>query len=148
MDQQGSGRYRSLNMSAAIATYPDFQEQVRELVRQHRKVKKRQLRLAVYLAPAPRGRRDSGLFEVIDGFGGNEVDERKKLFEFAYGSTPGFTLPPKTSLLMVLTNPPELVEAVRDNWKGVEKLRAARDSGRATVIYADAEGKKLWDSIK
>ena len=135
-------------MLTTIETYPEFEAQVRNLARQHRKSKKERLRLAVYFAPPRRAKRDVFLFEVIDGFGGDAVDPEQKLFEFAYGSTPGFPLHPGTSLRMVLTNPTELDEAIRHNWKGVERLRAARKAGRATVIYADPKGKRLWEMIK
>jgi hypothetical protein len=132
-------------MPATIATTPDFEEQVRKLVQQHRKVKKRRLRLAVYFPSGRRAKREIFLFEVIDGFGGNIVEPEKKLFEFVYGSTPAFPLPSGTGLRMVLTNPAELAEAVRQDWKGIEELRVARNTERATVIYADAEGRRLWD---
>jgi hypothetical protein len=137
-----------INMPATIETYPEFEEQVRELVQQHRKLKKQRLRLAVYFAPLRRGRRDIHLFEVLDGFGGDVVEPEGKFFEFGYGSTPGIPLPSGTSLRMILTSPTELDEAVRTDWKGVEELRAARKAGRATVIYADAKGKRLWDSME
>jgi len=101
----------------------------------------------VYFAPR-RAKRDIFLFEVIDGFGGDAVDPERRLFEFAYGSTPAFPLRPGTNLRMILTNPTELEEALRDDWIGVGELRAARKAGRATVIYADARGKRLWDRIK
>jgi hypothetical protein len=87
------------------------------------------------------------LFEVIDGFGGGEVDAARKLFSFGYGSTPAFPLPPGVTVRMVLTNPTELREAIRHGWKGLDDLRSARAAGGATVIYADAAGRKLWDSI-
>ena len=135
-------------MLETIETYPDFKRQVENLAQQHRKSKKDRLRLAVYFAPPRRAKRDIFLFEVIDGFGGDAVDEEGKLFEFGYGSTPAFPLARGTSLRMVLTNPTELGEAVRDDWKGIETLRAARQAGRATVIYADAKGKRLWDMIQ
>jgi hypothetical protein len=135
-------------MPATIETYPDFEEQVRELVRQHRTLKKQHLRLAVYFAPPRRAKRDIFLLEVIDGFGGDAVEPEGKLFEFGYGSTPAIPLPSGTSLRMVLTNPTEFDEAVRHDWKGVEEVRAARKAGRATVIYADAKGKRLWEKVK
>src|ERR1700722_6258435 len=113
-------------MPTTIATYPDFEEQVRELVQQHRRLKNQRLRLAVYFAPPRRAKRDIFLFEVIKGFGGDAVDLEGKLFEFGYGSTPAFPLDPGTSLRMVLTNPTELVQAIRGDWKGVKELRAAR----------------------
>jgi hypothetical protein len=49
---------------------------------------------------------------------------------------------------MVVTNPTELDEAIRRGWKGIEELRAARNAGRATVIYAGAMGKRLWARMK
>ena len=134
--------------ATTIATYPSFLDEVRQLVRQHRAMKREPLRLAVYYAPPRRGRRDIFLFEVVDGFGGNAIDPEKKLFEFGYGSTPALPLPPGTTLRMVLTNPAELEAAVRHHWKRIEELRAARKAGRATVVYADLRGKRLWDLIK
>jgi len=135
-------------MPTVIETYPDFEEQVRDLVEQHRKLKNGRLHLAVYFAPARREKRDIYLFEVIDGFGGGQIDPDEKLFEFAYGSTPGFPLPDGTSLQMMVTHPEELDEAVNNHWRGLEVVREARKLGRATLIYADAKGKKLWEKIK
>lgn len=128
-------------MPATIETYPNFLDQVRHLVRQHRALKHEPLRLAVYFAPPRRGKGDIFLFEVIDGFGADGVDPDHKLFEFGYGSTPAFPMRDDLTLRMILTNPTELRVAIRDHWKGIEKLRAARDAGRSTVIYADAIGR-------
>ena len=134
-------------MAVAIATYPDFEPQVRELVRQHRELRPKALRLAVYFAPPRRKKRDLFLFEVIDGFGNDEVDAGRKLFEFSYGSTPGLPLPEGSKLQMVLTNPKELDEAIHEEWKAIQELRAAREAGQAIVIHADAAGRKLWSRI-
>jgi len=135
-------------MVAAVENYPDLERQVKRLVAQHRTQWNKQLHLAVYFAPPKRPKRDVYLFEIIDGFGGGHVDPDQKLFRFAYGSTPGFPLPPGASLQMVVTNPSELDEAVRDNWKRIDEIRAARQTGKATVIYTDAIGRKLWNKIK
>ncbi|HEY8749193.1 MAG TPA: hypothetical protein VIM11_14520 [Tepidisphaeraceae bacterium] len=135
-------------MPAIIETYPGFEEQVQDLVQQHRKSNKQRLRLAVYFAPPRRAKRDVFLFEAIDGFGGGAVDADRKLFEFGYGSTPAFPLAPGTSLRVVLTNPTELAAAVKADWKGIDELRMARKAGSAIVIYADAKGKRLWEMIK
>jgi hypothetical protein len=135
-------------MPVATATYPDFEAQVRDLVEQHRKLKDERLHLAVYFAPARRGKRDIFVFEVIEGFGGDAVDPADKLFEFGYSSTPGFPLPPGTSLRMVLTNPREFRYAVDHDWKAVKELRAARHADQAIVIHADASGKRLWGLLK
>lgn len=134
-------------MPTIIETYPDFLQQVRQLVQQHRALKHEPLRLAVYFAPPRRARGDIFLFEVLDGFGGGEADAEGKLFKFGYGSTPALPLPPGVTLRMMLTNPTELRRAVRDGWKDINELRAAREAGRTTVIYADSMGRKLWESI-
>ena len=135
-------------MPATLTTYPQYKEPVERLVEQHRKLRNGHLHLAVYLAPPNRPKRDIYLFEVIDDFGGGNVDPDRKLFTFAYGSTPGFELPPGASLRMILTNPAELDAAIQQNWKRVGELRSARRASKAVVVYADATGKKLWNKIK
>jgi len=102
-------------MPATVATYPEYEQQVQKLVKQHRKLKKEHLHLAVYLAPPKGAKRDVYLFEIIDDFGGGHTDPDKKLFTFAYGSTPGLPLPEGVRLWMILTNPTELALAIRDN---------------------------------
>jgi hypothetical protein len=135
-------------MPTTIAAYPDYIASVKELVKQHRKLRDEHLHLAVYFAPPNRPKRDIYLFEVIDGFGGGHVEENGKLFSFAYGSTPGFPLPEGVSLRMVLTHPAEIDKAIRENWKRIDELRKARRAGKATVIYADSKGKRFWNKIK
>jgi len=117
-------------MPATVATYPDYKDQTEKLVQQHRALRGERLHLAVYLAPPRR------------------IDPDKKLFTFAYGTTPGFPLPEGVWLWMILTNPAELDKAIEENWKQVDALRSARTAGKAVVIYADAKGKKFWNKIK
>lgn len=135
-------------MPTIVATYPDYKESVEELVKQHRKLRNGQLHLAVYLAPAKRPKRDICLFEVIDDFGGGQIDRDKKLFTFAYGSTPGFPLPAGVHLWMILTNPAELENAIKEDWPRVDEIRDARNAGKTVVLHADATGKKLWNKLK
>jgi hypothetical protein len=135
-------------MPVTIATYPDFIDEVRHFVQQHRALKHQRLRLAVYYSPPRRAKGDIFIFEVADGFGADEVAADRKLFRFGYGSTPALPLPPGVTLQMMLTSPTELATAIRDEWKGIDLLRAARNAGRAKVIYADATGKRLWEMIK
>jgi len=135
-------------MPATIATYPDYKAPVEKLVQQHRTLRNEHLRLAVYFAPPKRPKRDIYLFELIDDFGSGQIDPDRKLFSFAYGSTPAFPLPPGVSLRMILTNPTELETAINEKWKRLDELRDARSNGKAIVIYADAQGKKFWNKIK
>src|SRR5438874_6310438 len=120
-------------MSTTVATYPDYEEQVKKLVEQHRTMRGERLHLAVYLAPPKRAKRDIYLFEVIDDFGGGQIDPDKKLFTFAYGSTPGFPLPNSVRLWMILTNPIELETAIDENWKRLDEIRNAQKAGNAIV---------------
>jgi hypothetical protein len=135
-------------MPATIATFPDYKEQVQNLVGQHRKLRKGNLHLAVYLAPPKRAKRDIYLFEVIDDFGGGQIDPEKKLFTFAYGSTPGFPLPEGVRLWMILANPTELNAAIQGNWPRFVEIRAARHAEKAIVVYADMKGKKFWNQVR
>jgi hypothetical protein len=135
-------------MPTTLATYPDYKDQVKKLVQQHRTLRGERLRLAVYLAPSNRPKRDIYLFEVIDDFGGGRINPDNKLFTFAYGSTPGFPLPEGVSLWMILTNPAELDKAIQENWARVGEIGKARNAGKAIVIYADAKGRKFWNEIK
>jgi hypothetical protein len=135
-------------MPATLSTYPDYQAQVQELVEQHRELRKDDLHLAVYFGPTNRKKSDIYLFEVVEDFGGGRIDPEKKLFTFAYGSTPGLPLPEGVRLWMVLTNPEELDAAIQQNWARVAEIRKAKDSRRAIVLHADAKGKKLWNKIK
>jgi hypothetical protein len=135
-------------MPAILETYPDYKEAVEKLVQQHRKLRKGRLHLAVYLAPTKRARKDIYLFEIIDDFGAGRVDSEKKLFTFAYGSTPGFPLPDGVRLWMILTNPVEFEKALQENWKRVDEIRAARSVKKAMVVYADTKGKKFWNEIR
>lgn len=135
-------------MPATVAQFPDYVEQVEKLVKQHRVLRGERLHLAVYLAPPKRPKRDIYLFEVADDFGGQRIDPDKKLFTFAYGSTPGLPLPEGVHLWMILSNPNELDKAIREGWKRVGEIRDARKAGKAVVLYADAKGKRIWNKIR
>jgi len=135
-------------MPTTIATFPDYKDQVKELVEQHRTSRGGLLHLAVYLSPPKRAKRDVYLFEVIDNFGGGHIDPHRKLFTFAYGSTPGFPLPEGVSLWMILTNPSEFDRAMEESWKGIDDIRNAKNAGKAVVLYADSKGRRFWNKIK
>lgn len=135
-------------MPIAVATYPDHKDQLKDLVGQHHALRGEHLHLAVYLSPPKRAKRDIYLFEVIDGCGAGRIDPDKKLFTFAYGSTPGFPMPEGVNLWMILTNPAELDKAIEEGWKGVDEIRATKKAGKAVVLYADSKGRRFWNKIK
>ena len=143
----GELKAKVIQMPVTLVKYPDYKEAVGKLVQQHRKLRKKHLHLAVYLAPPNRRKRDIYLFEVLDDFGGGHIDPEKKLFTFAYGSTPGFPLPEGVRLWMIPTNPTELDKAIQENWARVGEIRKARNAGKALVMHADTKGKKFWSQI-
>ena len=128
-------------MPTALVKYPDYEKAVGTLVRQHRKLRKERLHLAVYLAPPNRAKRDIYLFEVLDDFGGPHVDPEKKLFTFAYGSTPGFSLPEGARLWMTLTNPAELEIAIKEKWPRLGEIGKARRAGKAPFFTPTQKAK-------
>jgi hypothetical protein len=123
-------------MNVATLSYPRFGEALRELVREHLKIKDEPLRMAVYYAPE-RDEGDVFLFEVIEGFGANEIDGDRELFEVTYSSAPGFPLESGQTLHLVLTNPREYEVAVKERWRLAEELRTAAASGRSQRIFIE-----------
>ncbi|MGB7160912.1 MAG: hypothetical protein WBD40_22815 [Tepidisphaeraceae bacterium] len=102
--------------------------------------------LAIYYEPN-RNPGDIFVFEVIDGFGSDTIDEERKLFEVAYASTPSFQMNAGQKLRLILTNPQELAVACRDEWPLLVELRDAIASGRAVTIYADPARPELEASL-
>ena len=137
-------------MATATTTFPQYEKALHELVRHHRKLKGERVVLAVYFNPQRKPFEDVCLFEVIEGFGPEQPDPADgDLFQFGYGNTPGFPLPPGVNLRMVLTNPHELRKAIAEKWKAVGELRAARSKAdEAIVLHSEGEGNKLWELLK
>ena len=135
--------------AAAATTFPDYADAIRVLVAQHLRLKGQHTLLAVHFAPRKKPLSDVCLFEVIEDFGPDQPDpDDTDLFQFGYGSTPGFPLPEGVSLRMVLTNPHELRRAIDQGWKAAVGLRAASRAGKAMVLHSDAEGDKLWELLQ
>jgi hypothetical protein len=84
---------------------------------------------------------------VIDGFGNERIHSERKIFEFPYGSTPGFPLPTTSVLRLLLTSPTEFRTAVRENWKAVSELKHSLRHNAAEVIYKDRLGSALLELL-
>jgi hypothetical protein len=115
---------------------PEMLDAVKRLIEEHREIKDEPLLLAVYFEPE----RDPGdlfLFEVVEGFGANRVQEDRELFEVSYYSTPQFPLGSEQRLHLVLTNPVEFEAATQAHWPSLEEVRNAMRDGRAKVLFAD-----------
>ncbi|MCP4247292.1 MAG: hypothetical protein GY778_09620 [bacterium] len=126
--------------------FPEFEDQVKDLVGEHKRLKDQPLLLAVYYAP-DREPHHVFLLEVIEQLGSNNVDQDRELFEVTYGSTPAFPLASDQRLHLILTNPTELRKALEENWSSVGELRGAKRSGRWKVIACEDGGRDLEASI-
>jgi hypothetical protein len=131
--------------TATQLALPDS-KMLRQLVRDHARIKDEPLLLAVHYIP----RRDKGdlfLFEIVDGFGGDSVDPERIIFEATYASTPGFEMERGQYLHLLLSNPLEFKTAVRQNWKAIKELRKAISDGHAQVLSKTRKGIGLWRSL-
>lgn len=132
----------------AVERFPQFKEQILRLTEQHREFRDEPLHLAIAYDPG-RGTEDIFLFEVIGHFGGDLSDPDQDLFELAVEPSPAFPMKPGQLLYLVLTNPGECREAIRDNWTGMQELRAAVRRGDFEVLYSDNDiGAELLEEIK
>ena len=132
---------------------PDFPRSynaVQQLVKDHHKIKQEPLLLAIYYAPL-RDRQDIFLFEVVEHFGYDSVDEDRELFEVTYSSRDEFPLREGQKLHLVLTNPTELVTAFTQKWKLAKEIRQAVGNPEAhRIIYQSpkAKTKRFLEEIR
>lgn len=131
----------------ATTRFPNYLQQVRELVEEHKKLDSEPLLLAIYYAPS-RDPDDIFLFEVIENFGSNSRDQDQELFEVAYDSTAQFSLPPGKHLRMILTNPVELRAAAREQWPALLEVREAVRDGRAIPVWESPSRPDLIEVVR
>jgi hypothetical protein len=136
----------SAKEAVLAGSFPDYQDQIDELVRQHAELQDEPLLLAIYYAP-PRDPEHLFLFEVHEGFGRNQVDASRELFEVTYGSTSGFPLPSGVQLHLILTNPPEFRAACEQDWPKMRELRDAVRRRRAAVLHQTDTGSELLECL-
>jgi hypothetical protein len=134
--------------TSTIASYPSFESRVRKLVQSHTKIKDEPLLLAVYYAPV-REPQDVFLFEVAENFGGNSIDEDRNFFEVTYGPSQEFPMQDDQQLRLIITNPTELVVAIRENWPLLVEVRKAFSLGKAIVVHKrPGKGKRLLETVR
>ncbi len=86
--------------------FPHLRRQLLDLAKQHLEIADQPLHLAIAYDPG-RDSQDIFLFELLDNFGGNEINPDAQLFEATFGSSKGFSLEPDQRLHFILTNPEE-----------------------------------------
>ena len=127
---------------------PQFQAQIADLVlNEHTQLEGEPLLLAIYYASAL-APEDECLFEVISGFGYDDVSSSGRIFSVQYGPTPNFPIPEAQHLRLVLTNPVECETALRQNWQEVRDVKAALQSGCGEVIYQDARDERAMHLLE
>ncbi len=119
-------------------------DRLRELVKAHRRIEDEPLLLAIAYDPARQN--EEGhlyVFEVLENFGGNEVDSDEDLFEVTYGSTELLPLDQGQELHLILTNPAELRHAVKDGWPLAKELISSIERGDYEVLFASEEARDV-----
>jgi hypothetical protein len=102
--------------------------------------------LAIYYAH-PTDEKDVYLFEVIDGFGRNDVNPDREFLEISFDHTELVSTDPDRGLHLVLTNAVEFDRAMKESWPGVQVLKDAISRDRAMVMYPDTDS-SLLDQLR
>ncbi len=125
--------------------FPEFAQPIRALTEQHRALEDEPLHLALSYEPT-RDQQDIFLFEVIGGTEGINPD--RELFETTFESVPGLPTGFRQRLHLVLTNPPELTQALEEGWPlAGEVVRAVR-AGEYVVLHKDPVGDRMLKRIR
>ena len=135
-------------METLSCTYPGFLDIVTGLVEDHKELLEEPIHLAIYYAPKERGANDVFLFEVLDDFEGNSIEEDGDMLEVTYGRTPDFPMLNQDSRLhIILASPTELRKAYKNKTNLFNELKLALDSDKAKVIFSDQHGEKLKSEV-
>ncbi len=113
--------------------FPHFEEELRDLVKQHRKIRHEPLVWAIYYKPN-RKINDIFVFEVLENFGNGGIDPDREFFEVTYGYASGFPMNKNQELHLVLTNPAEFKRAAKENWAGFGELKQAVECGDFKIL--------------
>ena len=117
--------------------FPQFEEQIRNLIKQHLELEDEPLQLAIAYAPK-RDQQDIFLFEVIGGYGGDSVNSSREFFETTFTSTPSFPMAVGEQLHLILTNQRELEIAFLEGWPSLrEVIEAIRRNEYRSLVSDD-----------
>ena len=130
-----------------LQDFPQSQVKVDGLVRRHLDIKDEPLLLAVYYASRPR---PAGHIPVGSArtFRGRFRQPDRELFEIGYTSQPAFPLNPGQDLHLVLTNPVELEQALREQWPSAVEVQEAVKQGRYRILHEDPKASSLLEALR
>jgi hypothetical protein len=126
--------------------FPHLRRQLLDLAKQHLKLRDEPLHLAIAYDPG-RDSQDIFLFELLDNFGGNEIDPDAQLFEATFGSSNSFALEAGQRLHLILTNPQEFRTALNQHWPTAEEVRDAVRRGDFEILHSDEIGRDALDLL-
>ncbi len=113
--------------------FPHFEKELRELIKQHKKIRHEPLVWAIYYKPSRRSN-DIFLLEILENFGNGKIDPDGELFEITYGYASGVPMDKKQALHLVLTNPAEFRQAAKENWAAFDELKRAVARGEYKIV--------------
>ncbi len=125
--------------------FPLFEQSIRALTEQHRELEDEPLHLAISYGPF-RDQEDVFLFEVIGG--GKSINPDRDLFETAFESVPGLQTGFDQRLHLVLTNPSELKQALREGWPLAREIVEAVRANNYKVLFHDSVGASVLRLIR
>ena len=127
--------------------FPQFEQAIRRLTKQHQELDDEPLHLAIAYQPAPpREQQDAYLFEVASGWG-DDSNPDKELFETVFDPNSrlqtNFTLP----LHLILTTPAEFKTAMEEHWPSAAEIVQAVCKGDYEVLHTDDSGKEILQRL-
>jgi hypothetical protein len=126
--------------------FPHLRRQLLELAKQHLRLRDEPLHLAMAYDPG-RDSQDVFLFELLDNFGGNEINPDAVLFEATFGASSSFSLEPDQRLHLILTNPAEFRTALDRRWPTADEVRDAVHRGDFEILYSDQIGRDALELL-
>jgi hypothetical protein len=131
-------------MTLTMSTYPNYENQVEQLVKEHLKLQDEPVVMAIYYAPE-RDYDDVFLFEVLEGYNGNTIEDDGDLLEVLYGPTPSFPLHSGNAKLhILLTNPAEFEQSAQKSTRKFQELKQAVAQHKSKIIFTDPR----WHDLK
>jgi hypothetical protein len=127
-------------------TFPRFEEQIRNLTRQHQDLEDEPLHLAICYASG-RGPQDIFLFEVIGGNGSDSVNSSREFFETTFTSTPSFPMAVDEQLHLILTNQRELEIAFLEGWPSLREVIEAIRCNEYRSLVCDEVGDAIMGRL-
>lgn len=119
--------------------FPQFEEQIRNLIKQHLELEDEPLHLAISYAPK-RDQQDIFLFEVIGGNGSDSINSGREFFETMFTSTPSFPMAVGEQLHLILTNQRELEIAFLEDWPSLREVMEAIRCNEYRQLFSDNVG--------